>query len=125
MAGTAIRSDSASSNVVFIPTLILVMKIGPVQSRLYSAVVLSQIVLEGANAVQAMIHSPDFLHHCTMLVCSSSDDAKSEAALLVNNLAALADEDSQCRLAGNKALVGALTVTLDVDWAGGARTGVG
>ena len=102
------RSDGRSSNVVFISSLVQVMKAGPVKSRMHAAVVLSQIVLEGPAAVEAVINSPEFLHHCTMLVCSSSDEAKSEAALLVNNLAALAHVDLQCRLAGHSALVGAL-----------------
>jgi hypothetical protein len=97
-----------SSNVVFIPMLIDTIKTGPVQAKTHCAIVLSQIVLEGTRAVEAIVHYPEFLHHCTMLVCSSSDDAKSEAALLVNNLAALADEDVQSRLAGHGALVGAL-----------------
>ena len=82
-------SAENSSNVVFVSTLVNVMKAGPVQSKMHSAVVLSQIVLEGASAIAAILNSPDFLHHCTMLVCSSSDEAKSEAALLVNNLAAM------------------------------------
>ena len=97
-----------SSNIVFIPMLIDTIKTGPVQAKTHCAIVLSQIVLEGTRAVEAIVHYPEFLHHCTMLVCSSSDDAKSEAALLVNNLAALADEDVQSRLAGHVALVGAL-----------------
>jgi hypothetical protein len=96
------------SNVVFVGILVNVMKAGPVQSKMHSAVVLSQIVLEGADAIEAILNSPDFLHHCTMLVCSSSDEAKSETALLVNNLAALADDELQCRLASHTALVGAL-----------------
>jgi len=101
-------AQQKSSNIVFIPMLIDTIKTGPVQSKTHCAVVLSQIVLEGAPAVEAIVHYPEFLHHCTMLVCSSSDDAKSEAALLVNNLAALADEEVQSRLSGHAALVGAL-----------------
>jgi len=101
-------ASSNTSNVVFVSTLVNVMKAGLVQSKMHAAVVLSQIVLEGASAIEAILGSIDFLHHCTMLVCSSSDEAKSEAALLVNNLAALADEDLQCRLAGHTALIGAL-----------------
>ena len=97
-----------SSQIVFVGTLVDVLKAGPMQSKMHAAVVLSQIVLEGSSAIDAIVNSPDFLHHCTMLVCSSCDEAKSEAALLVNNLAALADEDVQCRLAGHTALVGAL-----------------
>jgi len=100
--------EGKTSDVIFVGTLVQVMKAGPVKSKMHAAVVLSQIVLEGATAVEAVINSPDFLHHCTMLVCSSSNEAKSEAALLVNNLAALAHVDLQCRLAGHSALIGAL-----------------
>ena len=99
---------SNCSNIALVKALVEVMKAGATQAKLHAAVVLSQVVLEGASAVEALLTSQDFVHNCTMLVCSEMEDAKSEAALLLNNLAALASEDLQCILAGNAALVNAL-----------------
>eukprot|EP00288_Rhodomonas_lens_P013244 CAMPEP_0177702318 /NCGR_PEP_ID=MMETSP0484_2-20121128/7072_1 /TAXON_ID=354590 /ORGANISM="Rhodomonas lens, Strain RHODO" /LENGTH=316 /DNA_ID=CAMNT_0019213593 /DNA_START=12 /DNA_END=959 /DNA_ORIENTATION=- len=90
------------------PALAKVLEAGSIRGKTCAAVALSQIVLDGQQCIEGFLQNREFLKNCTLLLCSSSEEGSAEAAVLVNNCAAVGDHKIKEKFAQHAALVGAL-----------------